>query len=75
MTPEEEAQRPFPALAARAQREPPVRLCGGLCVPSPGCSASRRAEVGRREDPEEAEGKWGESARTWLLTPVRNVSD
>ena len=37
-------------------------------------------EVGREDDEEEeaeeaGEGRWGESARTWLLTPVRNVSD
>jgi hypothetical protein len=38
-------------------------------------------EVGREDAAEEEEeeetvaGRWGESARTWLLTPVRNVSD
>lgn len=50
-------------------------------MPSPGSSVSGRVEVGREEDEEEeeaeeaVEGRWGESARTWLLTPVRNVSD
>lgn len=50
-------------------------------MPSPGSSVSGRVEVGRKEDEEEeeaeeaVEGRWGESARTWLLTPVRNVSD
>lgn len=50
-------------------------------MPFPGSSVSGRVEVGREEDEEEeeaeeaVEGRWGESARTWLLTPVRNVSD
>jgi hypothetical protein len=41
------------------------------------------AEEEEEEEEEEAEaeaeaaveGRWGESARTWPLTPVRNVSD
>lgn len=50
-------------------------------MPSAGSSVSGRVEVGREEDEEAeaaeevVEGRWGESARTWLLTPVRNVSD
>lgn len=51
-------------------------------MPSSGGGVSGRVEVGREdaaEEEEEAEeavaGRWGESARTWLLTPVRNVSD
>lgn len=49
-------------------------------MPSPGSSVSGRVEVGREDNEEEeeeeaVEGRWGESARTWLLTPVRNVSD
>lgn len=50
-------------------------------MPSSGGGVSGRVEVGREDAAEEEEeeeavaGRWGESARTWLLTPVRNVSD
>ncbi|KAG8515968.1 Protein AF-10 [Galemys pyrenaicus] len=41
-----------------------------------GAHVGGRVEVGREEDEEAeeaVEGRWGESARTWLLTPVRNM--
>lgn len=79
VTPPEEARCPFPALAARAQREPPVRLCGGLldyvCPLRAAALAAGWRWGGQKTRRRRRRGSGGESARTWLLTPVRNVSD
>lgn len=72
---------PVPSLAAPgAAGAPPVRLCRGLpeyvcprrasaLTPGGGGEGRRRGRGGG------GGGAVGESARTWLLTPVRNVSD